>query len=69
MPHAITPSDTVANTKPYKHLYVGGTGSIAFKNLAGETVTLTAVPVGRIPNFAPSRILATGTTATNLVGM
>jgi hypothetical protein len=50
-------------------LYVGGAGNLAVVTEAGNTVTFTAVPVGTQLEIRVKQVLATGTTATNIVGM
>ena len=64
---AITPSDTAAQT--YRAIYVGGAGNVAVKTTGGDTVTFTAPPVGTIIPVEVQQVLATGTTATLLVGL
>jgi hypothetical protein len=67
---AITPSDTVPMTTPCGLIYVGVTGDIALiGNAADSAVTFKSVPAGwfKLP-FAVSQVMATNTTATNLVG-
>jgi hypothetical protein len=63
---AITPSDT-ANVA-LVGIYVGGTGNVAVVDSNGVTTTFTACPVGFVLNGLISKVKATGTTATNLVG-
>jgi len=67
---AVTPSDTtVINCRA---IYVGGTGAVAVKTVAGATaVTLAAVPVGTVLPIAidGGQIMSTNTTATNLVAL
>jgi hypothetical protein len=63
----LTPSDT--NNHNIKALYVGGAGNVSVTTNEGTTVTFTAVPVGSILPVAVQRVRATGTTATNLVGL
>lgn len=66
---AITTSDATVYSPPLRVLYVGGAGNVAIKTRGGQSVTLTAVPVGsRIDWVLIERVLATGTTATLLVG-
>jgi hypothetical protein len=67
---AITPSDTTDLTQFTRFLYVGGTGDITV-NMAGSgaTVLFKAVPVGVVLPIRVSRVLATGTTATNVVAL
>lgn len=65
---AVTPSDaTVLNTT--KALYVGGAGAVAVTMAGGGNVTLAAVPVGTILPVAVTKVLSTGTTATNIVAL
>lgn len=65
---AITPNDaTVFDTIP-RCIYVGTTGNLAITSLAGENVILKNVPVGYHP-IRPITIKATGTTATDIVGI
>lgn len=69
----ITTSDTTAQT--WDAIYVGGqTGSSADGDVkvdmeGGGTVTFKSVPVGTTLPVRCTRVYATGTTATNLVGM
>ena len=63
---AITPNDA---TRLYAvGVYVGGEGDVAVEGEDGETVTFTLVPAGSLLPIRVNRVLATGTTATNLVG-
>lgn len=66
---AITPSDSVALTKPCHAIYVGGTGAVKFVSAVGNTETWSACPVGLIIPVAATQVLATGTTATLLIGI
>ena len=63
----VTTSDTGPNV--FTRLYIGGAGNVAVVTEAGNTVTFTAVPVGTQLEIRVKQILATGTTATNIVGM
>lgn len=64
---AITPSDSASQT--YRAIYVGGAGNVAVKTTGGNTVTFTAPPVGSIIPVEVQQVLATGTTATLLIGL
>lgn len=64
---AITPHDT--NPNVYSAIYVGGAGNVAVVTKNGDTVTFTAPPVGTILPVSTSKVLATGTTATLLIGL
>lgn len=69
-PFAITPSDTVNfSRETHGGIYVGGTGDVVAVLYDGSTVTFTAVPAGTILPVRAIRVNATGTTATNLVGL
>lgn len=65
----ITPHATNELAYYTRAIYVGGTGDIAMINARGETVIFRAVPAGQVLPVTTVRVLATGTTATNLVGM
>lgn len=67
---AIVPSDTVPTREPYSSLQVGGAGNVAVKNADGTITTITGLAAGQVlRDFAPSFIMATGTTATVLTGL
>jgi hypothetical protein len=65
---AVTPSDvTVLN--PTRALYIGTTGNLTVRMYGGQNnVTFTTVPVGIFP-IQVDRVLATGTTASNIVAL
>jgi hypothetical protein len=80
---AVTPSDTkdvtnsTGDNAPHyaKALYIGVSGDVAIvaagdsgNSLAGTAVTFKAVPVGWFP-VQVRRVMATNTTATNIVGL
>jgi hypothetical protein len=68
---AVTPNDS-ANL-PHgecRGIYVGGAGNIVLRtNRDAAAVTLIAVPVGTVLRLSAVQILATSTTATNLVAL
>lgn len=66
---AVTPSDSVNFTNGARSLYVGVTGNVAVVTPAGTVVTFTAVPAGTVLPVEASRVNATGTTATSIVGL
>lgn len=66
---AITPHNTTPLAVTPRAIYVGGAGNIVITGLDGVDFTLVAVPVGSIVPVMPSLVKATGTTATNLVGL
>lgn len=64
---AVTPSDSTALT-PTTAIYVGGAGDLAVL-LSNDTVavTLKAVPIGTVLLISAKKVMATNTTATNIV--
>jgi hypothetical protein len=64
---SVTTSDTAPNV--FTQLYIGGAGNVAVVTENGDTVTFTAVPVGTTLSIRVKQVKATGTTATNIVGM
>lgn len=65
---AITPADGADLAIQAKAIYVGGTGALKVDTVDGSTLTFAAVPVGFFP-VRVRRVYATGTTATNLIGV
>lgn len=64
---AVTPSDTVNTSAPFRSLYVGGTGNISVQMRNGAVV-FNNVPVGIHP-IQGTRVNLTGTSATNIVAL
>ena len=64
----ITPDDDNDLTNPVRRLYVGGTGHITLTTVGGDTVLISAIPVGTIIDVECKRVADTGTTATLIVG-
>jgi hypothetical protein len=67
---AITPADDADLGDPVRALYIGGTGDLVLIP-RGQTdpVTLVGLPGGVLLPIETKRVLATGTTATNIVGL
>ncbi len=67
---AVTPSDTVDLADVTRGVYVGVAGDVKV-NMAtsGTSIVFTAVAAGSILPIRVTRILATGTTATNIVAV
>jgi hypothetical protein len=71
---AITKSDTAVfdnnnNNPPTRAIYVGGAGDLRVRGVCGLAVTFPSVPAGTIIPISADQVLATGTTATDIVGM
>ncbi|WP_018265549.1 spike base protein, RCAP_Rcc01079 family [Methylosinus sp. LW4] len=62
---AVTPSDTVDLEFVTQSLYVGGAGNVAVVSIDGDTVTYVSNGGYIIGEF--TRVLSTGTTATNII--
>jgi hypothetical protein len=65
----ITPSDVGTLARAVRAIYIGGTGAVTVKTRSGAVVTFAAVPQGRDLQIEAVQIMATGTTATLLVGL
>ncbi len=66
---AITPDDGADLPQATRCLYVGGAGDIRVTLISGDTVTLTEAIAGALYPLRITRVLATGTTATGLIGL
>jgi hypothetical protein len=66
---AITPSDAAELTETARAIYVGGAGTIALVTKDGTTVSFVGLSAGTVLPVSTVRVLATGTTATSLVGL
>lgn len=64
---AVTASDsTIVN---FRSLYVGTTGNVAVTMKNGQVVTFPGVPAGMILPIVVTKVMATNTTASNIVGL
>ncbi len=66
---AILPDDAAELSHATRALYVGGTGDVSVQLLAGDIVTLANLPAGTLLPIRIIRVLASGTSATSLVGL
>ncbi len=66
---AIAASDTVNLADVTRALYVGGGGDLSVVMLSGETALFSAVVTGTILPLRVRRVNATGSTASDLVGL
>jgi len=66
---AVTPSDTVDLSNACRGIFVGGGGTLVVHMMDGAQVTFTGLVSGQILPIRCTRILATGTTATNIVAL
>jgi hypothetical protein len=65
----VTPNDSTDLPIQTRSIYVGVGGDIKLTAISGGTVTFLNVPTGAVLPVQASRIFATGTTATNLIGV
>lgn len=65
----ITPNDSADLAATTRGIYVGSSGDLAVITVSGDTVTFPNVPGGAIFPICVTRVLATGTTANNLVAL
>ena len=66
---AVTGNDSTDLTNATRGLYVGGAGDVKVTTIGGSTVTFAAVPGGSVLPVRVARVFATGTTATNMIGL
>lgn len=66
---AITPSNTVPLPQQVRGVYVGGSGNLRVLMVSGVQVDFTGVLAGAVYPIRLSQVMATGTTATGLVGL
>lgn len=65
---SITPGTSVL-AEVVRGIYVGGDGDVEVTNRAGETVVFVGAVAGSILPVVCTHVLATNTTATNLIGL
>ncbi|MCJ7995180.1 hypothetical protein J5N58_12560 [Rhizobium cremeum] len=65
----IIPDDDVDLQEATRGLYVGSGGDLAVVILSGASLVLTNVPGGAILPLRVTRVLETGTTAADIVGL
>ena len=67
---AITPDDVAVLPRATKAIYVGTGGDVTVVSVRGDSpVTFAGVPDGAVLDLRVKAIRATGTTASNLVGL
>ncbi|GGE36307.1 hypothetical protein GCM10007276_12240 [Agaricicola taiwanensis] len=65
----VTPSDTAVFVRRPAALYIGGAGDVSVETQNRDVVTFVGVLAGSILPIQCRKVLATGTTATAIVGM
>lgn len=66
---AVTPSDTLSITPVPRALWVGVSGDLSVEFIDGTSVTLSGASAGVPLALQVSKVMATGTTATNIVAL
>lgn len=66
---SIAPSDTADLAVATRALYVGTGGDVRLRMLGGGEITLANVASGSLIPIRATRVFATGTSATQLVGL
>lgn len=66
---AITPHNTNELTRVPRALYIGVSGTVVLTTPAGNDLTFVNLPSGSILSVRCTKVKATGTTATNLIGL
>lgn len=65
----ITPNDTAELSFTTRAIYVGSGGDVSLRLIRGDVVTLSNLQAGVIYPLRVDQVLATGTTAGNLVAL
>lgn len=65
----VTPSDSTPLATDSRSLYVGTGGNLTIVTSGGSTVPLVNLPSGSWVPFRVHQVMATGTTASNIVAM
>lgn len=65
----ITPSDAADLTEAVRALYVGSGGAVSLRTVSGSVATFLTVSAGSILPVRADRVLQTGTTAGDIVGL
>ena len=66
---AVTPHDTNELGAVTRAVYVGGAGNLTVTMAGGGNATFNSVPAGSVLSIRVSKVLSTGTTATNIVAL
>lgn len=66
---AITTHNTNDLSAATRGIYVGVSGDVKVNTIGGETVTFVGLVAGVIHPIRATRVYATGTTATNIIGV
>lgn len=65
----LVPSDSTMLTRSTRAIFVGTAGDLAVRLVSGDEVVLTNAIAGMVYPLRVTHVLATGTTASGLVGL
>ena len=66
---SVSPSDSALLTETTRGIYVGTGGTIVAVMASGATVTFASVVAGSVLPVRLTKVMATGTTASNIVAL
>lgn len=66
---AVTPDDNTDVEFITRYLYIGGAGDVSLVTKGGSTLTFSGLTAGTLLPVRVSRVMATGTTATNILAL
>ncbi|MDB5550939.1 MAG: hypothetical protein JWL86_923 [Rhizobium sp.] len=66
---AVTPNDSTTLSETTRALYVGSAGAVAVLMASGASLTFTGVPAGTVLPVRVTKVMATGTSATDILGL
>ena len=66
---AVTPNDSTTLAETTRALYVGSAGAVAVLMASGASVTFAGVAAGAMLPVRVTKVMATGTSATDLIGL
>jgi len=65
----VTPNDSADLSETARGIYVGGEGDVSVVTAGGSSVTFSAIAAGTVLPVIVARVMATGTTATDIVAL
>jgi hypothetical protein len=66
---AVEPNDETSLTETSRALYVGSGGTLRVRMLSGETLDFTGISTGALLPIRVTQVLASGTSARNIVAL
>ena len=66
---AVTPHDANLLPETTRALYVGSAGTLAVGMASGASLTFTGIAAGTVLPVRATRVMATGTSATDILGL